>query len=89
MESYIKMKHIGIGWEGMNWIRLAQGGDQAVMNTVINLWVPWGCVNFLTNWAAIIGLPSQEGLCFMEIVTVSTSSAEPILPVHLDVTPLH
>jgi hypothetical protein len=31
-----------IGWDGMDWIDLAQGRDQwkALMNTVMNLWVP-------------------------------------------------
>jgi hypothetical protein len=31
-----------IGWSGMDWIDLAQDRDQlrALMNTVINLWVP-------------------------------------------------
>jgi hypothetical protein len=31
-----------IGWDGMNWIDLAQNRDQwrALVNTVMNLWVP-------------------------------------------------
>jgi hypothetical protein len=31
-----------IGWEGVDWIHLAQDRDQwwALVNTVINLWVP-------------------------------------------------
>jgi ribosome biogenesis protein Nip4 len=31
-----------IGWEGVNWIHLAQDLDQwwAVVNSVMNLWVP-------------------------------------------------
>jgi hypothetical protein len=31
-----------IGWEGVNWIHLAQDRDQwwALVNTVMNLWVP-------------------------------------------------
>jgi len=31
-----------IGWEGVDWIRVTQNGDQwrAVVNTVINLWIP-------------------------------------------------
>jgi hypothetical protein len=30
-----------IGWEGMNWINLAQDRDwwQALVNTVMNIWV--------------------------------------------------
>jgi hypothetical protein len=31
-----------IGWDGMDWIELAQDRDQcrALVNTVMNLWVP-------------------------------------------------
>jgi hypothetical protein len=31
-----------IGWDGMDWINLAQDGDQwsALMNKVMKLWVP-------------------------------------------------
>jgi hypothetical protein len=31
-----------IGWGGMDWIDLAQDGDRwrAVLNTVMNVWVP-------------------------------------------------
>jgi hypothetical protein len=31
-----------IGWEGVNWIHLAQDRDQwrALVNTVMNFWVP-------------------------------------------------
>jgi hypothetical protein len=38
----IKMDHIEIGWNGMNWIVLAQYRDQwwALVNTVMNLRVP-------------------------------------------------
>jgi hypothetical protein len=36
------MDHREIGWEGMDWIQLAQDRDhwQAVVNIVMNLWVP-------------------------------------------------
>jgi hypothetical protein len=38
----IKMYLNGIRWEGVEWIHLAQGRHQwwALVNTVINLWVP-------------------------------------------------
>jgi hypothetical protein len=34
----IKMDLREIGWDGMDWIYLAQ--DRALVNTVMNLWVP-------------------------------------------------
>jgi hypothetical protein len=38
----IKIDLREIGWNGMDWIDLAQNGDQwkALMNTVMNFWVP-------------------------------------------------
>jgi hypothetical protein len=38
----IKMDLREIGWDGMDWIDLAQDRDQwrALVNTVMNLWVP-------------------------------------------------
>jgi hypothetical protein len=38
----IKMDLREIGWDGRNWIELAQDRDQwmALVNTVMNLWVP-------------------------------------------------
>jgi hypothetical protein len=38
----IKMDLREIGWDGMDWIDLAQERDQwrALVNTVMNLWVP-------------------------------------------------
>jgi hypothetical protein len=38
----IKMDLREIGWNGMDWIELAQDRDQlrALGNTVMNLWVP-------------------------------------------------
>jgi len=39
-----------IGWEVVDWIRLAQDRDRswALVNTVMNLRGPWKMVNFLT-----------------------------------------
>jgi hypothetical protein len=39
----IRMDLREIGWEGVDWIHLAQDRDQclAFVNTVMNLWVPW------------------------------------------------
>jgi hypothetical protein len=41
-EDNIRMDLRGIGWGGMDWIDLAQDRDQwrALVNTVMNLWVP-------------------------------------------------
>jgi hypothetical protein len=41
-EHNIKMDLSEIGWEGADWMHLAQDRDQwqAVVNTVMNLWVP-------------------------------------------------
>jgi hypothetical protein len=44
-----------IGWDGVDWIRLAQDRDQwrALVNTAMNLWVPYNCWGFsklLHNW---------------------------------------
>jgi hypothetical protein len=38
----IKMDLREVGWDGTDWIELAQDKDQwrALMNTVMNLWVP-------------------------------------------------
>jgi hypothetical protein len=38
----IKMDLRGIGWGGMDWIVLSQNRDwwKALLNTVMNLWVP-------------------------------------------------
>jgi hypothetical protein len=38
----IKMDLREIGWDGVDWIDVAQDRDQwwAVVNTVLNLWVP-------------------------------------------------
>jgi hypothetical protein len=41
-EDNIKMDLREIGWDGMDWIDLAQDRDRwrAFMNMVVNLWVP-------------------------------------------------
>jgi hypothetical protein len=41
-EDNIRMDLTEIGWGGMDWIDLAQDRDQwrALVNTVMNLWIP-------------------------------------------------
>jgi hypothetical protein len=43
-EDNIRMNIREIGWDGMDWFHLAQDMDQwrrrAIVNTVINFWVP-------------------------------------------------
>jgi hypothetical protein len=41
-ENNIKMDLREIGWDGMDWIDLAQDRDQwrVLVNAVMNLWVP-------------------------------------------------
>jgi hypothetical protein len=45
----------GTGYEGVDWIHLDQEGVHwwAVVNTVMNLWVPWKAGNFLTSWVTV------------------------------------
>jgi hypothetical protein len=54
-EDNIIMDLTEIGWEGVDWLHLAQGRDQwcVVMNTVMNLWVPWNAGNILTSWVTV------------------------------------
>jgi hypothetical protein len=44
-----------IGWEGVDWIHLAQDRDQwqVTVNTVMKLRVPLKARNFLTSWVTI------------------------------------
>jgi hypothetical protein len=51
----IKMDLRQIGWDGRNWIELAQDRDQwrVLVNTVMNLRVPYNAGNFLSGY--IIG----------------------------------
>jgi hypothetical protein len=51
----IKMDLREVGWDGVDWIELAQNMDQwmALVNTVMNLRVPYNCWEFsdsLQNW---------------------------------------
>jgi len=41
-EDNIRLDLMGVGWEAVDWIRLAQDRDKwrALVNTVMNLWVP-------------------------------------------------
>jgi hypothetical protein len=41
-EDNIKMDFREVGWEGIDWINLAQDRDRwrALVNAVLNLWVP-------------------------------------------------
>jgi hypothetical protein len=50
-EDNISMDLREIGWEDVDWIRLAQNKDQwrAFVNAVLNLWVPQNEGNFLTE----------------------------------------
>jgi hypothetical protein len=47
----IKVDLTGIGWDGMDWIDLAQDRDQwrALVNTVMNLRVPSNAGTFLSS----------------------------------------
>jgi hypothetical protein len=49
----IKMDLTEIGWDGMDWIDLAQNRDQwrALVNTIMNLRVPKNAEKFLSSCA--------------------------------------
>jgi hypothetical protein len=49
----IKMDLSEIGWDGMDWIDLAQYRDQwrALVNMVMNLWVPQSAGKFLSSFS--------------------------------------
>ena len=49
-EDNIKIDVREVGWEGMDWIDLAQNRDRwrALVNAAMNLWVPQYSGNFLT-----------------------------------------
>jgi hypothetical protein len=44
-----------IGWEGVEWVHLAHDRDQwrTLMDTAINLRVPWKTEHFLKFWMTI------------------------------------
>jgi hypothetical protein len=60
----IKIGLRGIVWECVDWIDMAEDRDQwsALVNTVLNPWVPWNAGKFLS--AAQLMAP-QEGLSFV------------------------
>jgi len=43
------------GWKGVDWLYLSQDRDQwwALLNTFMNLWIPYKVGNFLTSWVTI------------------------------------
>jgi hypothetical protein len=45
----IKMDLGEMGWDGMDWIDLAQDRDHVLVNMVMNFQVPQNCGKFLSN----------------------------------------
>jgi len=54
-EDNIKMDLKEIGCEDLDWIEQKQDRDQwqALVNMVMNLWIPWKAGNSLTSWESI------------------------------------
>jgi hypothetical protein len=50
-----------VTWEGVNWFHLTQDRDhwQVLVNTIMNLQVPWNAGNFFSRWATFGLLRSQ------------------------------
>jgi len=51
LQDNIRMDRREIGWEGVDWVHVAQDRDRwrSLVNTVINLRVPLSTENFLTS----------------------------------------
>jgi hypothetical protein len=51
LEGNFRMDLREVGWEGVDWMHPAEDRDQwrAVVNTVINIWVPYKAGNLLTS----------------------------------------
>jgi hypothetical protein len=47
----LNLKRDGMGWDGMDWINLAQDRDQwrVLVNTVVNFLVPYNAGKFLNG----------------------------------------
>jgi hypothetical protein len=56
----------------MVWIHLAEDGDHCwlLINSLTNLWIPYEVGNFLTSWATVRLLASQEVLCVTGLMSV-------------------
>jgi len=54
-ENNIRMNLREIGWEGVDWIHVAQYGYQwwDFVNMVLNIWVPYKVENLLTSWVTV------------------------------------
>jgi hypothetical protein len=76
-EDNVKMVFREIGWDGMDWIDLAQDRDQwrALVNTVMNLRVPYNFGKFLSSCTN--GGFSRTGLRSLKLV-VSKGKVVPV-----------